>query len=249
MPDVRKRGASSAVSAVGHGIESARANWSFGGSVADNFVEHVRQSVPGYDEGHEIVCKLSDFLCLEDSTCYELGASTGQLLRKLAEHNQHKPKIRWVGIDSVQVMVQKAKQHCDGLANVELVCDDIRLIDYKKSDFIVAYYVIQFVPPRDRQILINKIYETLNWSGGFIWFEKVRGPDARFQDMLTNLYNNYKLAHGFSAEEVLAKTESLKSVLEPFSSQGNLDLLKRAGFVDVMPIYRNLCFEGLVCIK
>jgi len=234
---------------VGHGIEAGRANWSFGGQLADNFVEHVRQSVPGYDEGHEIVCKLSDFFCLEDSVCYELGVSTGQLLRKLVEHNQHKPKNRWVGIDSVQVMVQKAKEHCAGFANIDLVCDDIRLVDYKKSDFIVAYYVIQFVPPRDRQILINKIYETLNWSGGFIWFEKVRGPDARFQDMLTNLYNNYKLARGFSAEEVLAKTESLKSVLEPFSSQGNLDLLERAGFVDVMPIYRNLCFEGLVCIK
>lgn len=234
---------------VGHDIEVGRANWSFDGDVASTFVDHVRQSVPGYDEGHDIVCRLSDFFCLGDSVCYEIGTSTGELLRKLAEHNKHKPKIRWIGVDSVPAMIQKAKEHCVDVRNVELLCDDIRLVDYKKSDFIVSYYVIQFIPPRDRQKLVDKIYETLNWGGGFIWFEKVRGPDARFQDMLTNLYNNFKLAQGFSADEVLAKTESLKAMMEPFSSQGNLDLLKRAGFVDIMPIYRNMCFEGVVCIK
>jgi tRNA (cmo5U34)-methyltransferase len=248
MPKVHEQQSSSAGN-VGHNIEMGRANWSFQGDVAETFVDHVRQSVPGYDEGHDIVCKLSDFFCLEDSIAYELGTSTGQLLRKLAEHNRHKPKIRWIGVDAVQPMIQKAKEHCAGAPNAELVCDDIRLVDYKNSDFIVAYYVIQFIPPRDRQELINKIYQALNWGGGFVWFEKVRGPDARFQDMLTNLYNNFKLGQGFSAEEVLAKTESLKAVMEPFSSQGNIDLLKRAGFVDIMPIYRNLCFEGLVAIK
>ena len=46
-------------------------------------------------------------------------------------------------------------------------------------------------------------------------FEKVRGSDARFQDIFTGLYNEYKLQNGYSAEEILGKTRSLK-VLEPF---------------------------------
>lgn len=234
---------------VGNNIKAQRANWSFGGEVADSFVDHVTQSVPGYQEGHNIVCALSDFFCLEDSTCYELGTSTGELLNKLATHNAHKPKIRWVGVDTEQPMIDKAKTHCENMPNTQFICDDIRLVEMDKSDFVVSYYVLQFVPPRDRQQLIDKIYASLNWGGAFVWFEKVRGPDARFQDILTNLYNNFKISQGFSAEEILNKTESLKAIMEPFSSQGNLDLLKRAGFVDVMPIYRNLCFEGLVCIK
>lgn len=234
---------------VGHAIEVDRANWSFEGNVADSFVDHVRQSVPGYEEGHKIVCQLSDFFCLENSVCYDLGTSTGELIRKLAVHNDHKPGIRWIAVDSVQPMVEKAKSHCADISNIEIFCDDIRLVDFKKADFIVSYYVLQFIPPRDRQVMIDRIYSTLNWGGGFVWFEKVRGGDARFQDMLTNLYNNFKLAQGFSAEEILAKTESLKAVMEPFSSQGNLELLQRAGFKDIMPIYRNMCFEGLICIK
>ena len=97
--------------------------------------------------------------------------------------------------------------------------------------------------------MINNIYESLNWGGGFVWFEKVRAADARFQDMTSNIYNNFKLNNGFSHEEILNKTNSLKGVMEPFSSKGNLDLLKRAGFEDILTIYKNICFEGLICIK
>lgn len=35
--------------------------WSFGNGVAQHFDEHVRQSIPLYDEGHDLVCHLSDF--------------------------------------------------------------------------------------------------------------------------------------------------------------------------------------------
>ena len=80
-------------------------------------------------------------------------------------------------------------------------------------------------------------------------FEKVRGSDARFQDIMSNLYVNFKTEMGFSASEILGKAESIKGVLEPFSTDGNIGLLKRAGFVDVMSIYKNICFEGFFCIK
>lgn len=164
-------------------------------------------------------------------------------------HHSAKPGIRWIGVDSVPEMVSEAKNNLPEGEGIELICADARDIAFLKSDFIVSYYFIQFVPPRDRQVLIDKIYESLNWGGAFVWFEKVRGPDARFQDMLNNMYVNFKRQQGFSAEEILNKSESLKTVLEPFSHQGNMDLLSRAGFRDVMPIFRHICFEGVVCIK
>ena len=86
---------------VGHDIETARADWSFGGEVADTFVDHIRQSVPYYDAGHDLICSLSDYFCHSDSACYEIGVSTGQLMRKLAEHHKQKTALRWIGIDPV----------------------------------------------------------------------------------------------------------------------------------------------------
>ena len=234
---------------VGHAIETKRASWSFSGSVADTFVDHVRQSVPLYDAGHELVCAISDYFVRDDSRVYELGTSTGQLLRRLAEHHPHKPGVRWVGIDPVEEMVSRARKHCEGLPNVEIICDDALKHPFEKADLFVSYYCVQFVHPRDRQDLINTIYERLHWGGAFIMFEKVRGPDARFQDMSVALYNDFKARNGFSAEEILNKTSSLKGVLEPFSTEGNLGLLRRAGFTDIMSVMKWVSFEGFLAIK
>jgi len=234
---------------VGHDIEAGNANWSFGGDVADTFVEHIRQSVPMYEEGHDLVCKFSDYFVHDDSTVYELGVSTGELLRKLATRHSSRKQARWIGIDTEKPMITKAKSHCKGVKNIELLVDDVRLFDLEKSDLIISYYTMQFIPPRYRQDIFDKIYESLNWGGAFIMFEKVRGPDARFQDMMSALYNDFKTEQGFSAEEILSKTGSLKGILEPFSTAGNTDLLKRAGFVDQMTIFKHICFEGFVAIK
>ena len=80
-------------------------------------------------------------------------------------------------------------------------------------------------------------------------FEKVRAPDARFQDVATALYVDFKLGQGYDWAEITEKTRSLKGVLEPFSTEGNLGLMRRAGFVDVMTIFKYVCFEGFLAIK
>ena len=74
----------------------------------------------------------------------------------------------------------------------------------------------------------------MGWCLFFV--EKVRGNDARFQDIMNQAYIDFKFEQGFSSDEILSKSRSLKSVLEPFSTQGNLDLLKRAGFKDIITI-------------
>ena len=79
--------------------------------------------------------------------------------------------------------------------------------------------------------------------------EKVRGSDARFQDIFVQTYNEFKLSQGFSSEEIISKSRSLKGILEPFSSHGNTQLLKRAGFKDIITVFKYGCFEGYLAIK
>src|SRR5262245_47875802 len=163
---------------VGQDIDVRRAGWTFAGDVADTFVEHIRRSVPFYDAGHDLVCQLSDFFCHGDSVCYEIGVSTGQLLRKLAEHQASKPGIQWIGIDPVEPMIKRARQHCAGIPNITLEVGDAVVYGFEKSDFVVSYYCIQFISPRSRQEVFSRIYERLHWGGAFVLFEKVRAPDA-----------------------------------------------------------------------
>jgi tRNA (cmo5U34)-methyltransferase len=148
-------------------------------------------------------------------------------------------------------MITRARQKQDelGAANVTFAVDDIALVSLEPCDLITAYYTVQFVRPSIRQELINKIYQSLAWGGAFLMFEKVRASDARFQDITTGLYTDYKLEQGYTPEEIVQKSRSLKGVLEPFSTQGNLDLLRRAGFVDVISVMKYVCFEGFLAVK
>ena len=234
---------------VGDNIEAEKANWSFGGDIASSFDDHVSKSVPLYNEGHEIICGLGDFFVKPDSIVYEVGCSTGALISKLAKHSVTKKSAKFVGVDIELNMIEFAKNKYAGLKNLEFIKDDFLLMDIEESDFIVAYYTVQFIRPSLRQELINKIYQKLKWGGAFVMFEKVRGADARFQDILTTLYNEYKIGQGYSPSDILTKSLSLKGVLEPFSTQGNLDMLKRAGFQDINTVQKYLSFEGFLAIK
>lgn len=236
---------------VGDNITAINAGWSFSGSVADTFDDHVSKSVPLYQEGHALTCAISDFFVKPSSRVYEIGCSTGTLTLSLAQRNAHKAGCSFVGVDVEADMVAKAqdKARVAKIGNASFVADDIMAMDFEPADFIVAYYTVQFIRPSVRQALIDKIYASLHWGGAFVLFEKVRGPDARFQDIATALYNDYKLEQGYSPDEIVSKSRSLKGVLEPFSSQGNVDLLKRAGFTDIMTVQKYICFEGMLAIK
>ena len=146
-------------------------------------------------------------------------------------------------------MLDRAKARTDGDDRASFVNDDLVTCSLEKSTMIVSYYTMQFINPRDRQNVFNKVYEALEWGGAFVLFEKVRAPDARFQDIMAQLYIDFKFDQGFDDVEILGKQRSLKGVLEPFSTQGNLDLLKRAGFTDMMTIMKSVSFEGFLAIK
>jgi tRNA (cmo5U34)-methyltransferase len=234
---------------VGDNIRADRASWTFGGNIADSFDNHVSKSVPMYNEGHSLICGISDFFIKNDSVVYEFGSSTGALVSKLANHNKAKKEASFIGVDIEQGMIDFAKNRNKDIPNLEFICDDALTMDMQDSDFIVAYYTVQFIRPSLRQELINKIYQKLKWGGAFVLFEKVRGADARFQDILSMLYNEYKISQGYSPDDIWAKSISLKGVLEPFSSQANIDMLKRSGFGDINTIQKYLCFEGFLAIK
>jgi tRNA (cmo5U34)-methyltransferase len=236
----------------GDNIVASIGNWSFSKkSVAKNFKSHANKSIPFYEEGHNIICKISDFFLKKNSICYELGCSRGDLLKKIMLYTK-KNGINFYGIDLEQEMIVEAKKNLRGTNKKNRVTirkGDIIKTRLKKNDLTICYYTIQFINPQYRQLVINKIYRSLNWGGALIMFEKVRAKDARFQDYMSIIYNNFKSDNGYSADEILNKTNSLKGIMEPFSENGNLDLIKRAGFKDFMTIFKWVSFQGFLAIK
>ncbi len=232
---------------VGDGIKTQNANWKFNGETVKSFEEHINRSIPFYDKGHELILNLSDFFIKDDSVVYEIGSSTGKLIHSMAKKHDFRD-AKFTGIEVEEDMYRYAKQNYTS-KNLDFICEDVNTFEFEKSDFIVSYYTVQFIHPKHRQYLINRIYDSLEWGGAFVMFEKVRANDARFQDIITSLYMEFKLENNYTPDEIVSKQKSLKGVLEPFSSNANIDMLHRAGFEDTLSIFKYLNFEGILAIK
>jgi len=232
---------------VDKNIKSLRSNWEFDKQVTNKFESHVEKSVPFYNISHEIVLGLSDYFLKKESRYYDIGCSTGSLIQKIYNKNKDK-KVKLIGLDNSRAMITKANKK--KIKNkLSFVNTKIENYNFLKSDMISSLYTIQFIQPKYRQKLFDKIYKSLNWGGAFVLFEKIRGDDARFQDLLTFLYYDFKASNGLKPNEILNKEISLRSVLEPYTIQANIDFMKRAGFKDIMPISQYLCFKGFLAIK
>ena len=216
--------------------------------MAAHFDDHVSKSVPLYDEGHKLACLISDYFVTKNSKCYELGCSTGTLTDQLGNRHANKKGASFHGIDIELNMVEEAKKKRTA-KNVSYSCEDILQFEMEQAALILAYCTIQFVRPKARQWLVDRIYQSMNWGGAFILYEKVRACDARFQDVMTGVYHDMKMENGYTGEEIIGKSRSLKGVLEPFSTDGNRDMLKRAGFEDVLTVMKHTCFEMFLAIK
>jgi len=232
-------------------IKKKIGSWDFAGKVPENFVSHAKKSIPGYSDGHNLIVSLSDFFLEKNSICYDIGSSTGELLFKLSNYTNKKVK-KFIGIESEKLMFKlsnKDRKKTDKKNNVKFIHNTIQKTKLEHSSMIISYYTIQFISPEIRQIIINKIFKSLKWGGCFVMFEKIRGEDARFQDIYTSLYSDFKEKNKFSMSEIFNKQKSLRGVLEPFSNYGNISMLKRAGFKDISSIYQNICFKGYLAIK
>ena len=229
---------------VGNYIKHGNASWSFDGKTAKNFDKHIKQS----NSMHELALKVSDFFLTEKSNIYDLGCSTGTFINLLQKRHSKKNHNIY-GVDEIKKMCEEAKKKNKRFKNIKIINTKLEKLNLKASSMISSFFTMQFIKPSRRQLMFNKIFNSLDWGGCFFLFEKVRYPDARFQDIMNQVYFDYKLDKGFTAEEIINKSRSLKGIMEPFSTNGNIQLLKRAGFKDIVTIFKFTSFEGILSIK
>ena len=230
-------------------------NWDFENIDQSKFEEHIAKSVPGYSEGHQYITFLSDYFINSKSIIYDIGCSTGNLIKKLSLQHISKKELNFVGIEPAALFKDYFLDNLSSLNDLdhshtfEFKEENVQNFAFQACDLIISYYTMQFIRPKYRQKIFNNIYDSLNWGGGFFLFEKVRGNDARFHEMINLSYLQYKASRGYTSEEILSKMILLKGNLEPYTSNENYKFLERAGFKDYTTILKNLCFEGILAIK
>ena len=186
----------------------------------------------------------------EEAVCLDIGTSTGTLPFKLAKAS---PKsARFLGIDREESMIAEAETRRVelNLPQVEFRCLEARDFELDVPlDFVTSLYTLQFMRLGERKELVDRLASQILEGGAFLLFEKVRFESSVHQDLMTQIYQDFKMAQGIKPDQIFAKQRSLQGVLEPQTRSENIAMLHSAGFKRIEPVFQHLCFEGYLAIK
>lgn len=235
-------------SSLTDGIKTA--HWAFDATVTEVFDDHVRQSVPLYEEIHRLIADMSCWFVEDKTNIYDIGTSTGETIANLSAIHQGKD-LQYIGVDSSESMFKKAKDRFKDRSDVQIRLGDATdyLFSIRNASFVTSVLTMQFIPHESRAGLIQKIYNGMRAGGGFILVEKVIGSTPRFDQMYVELYHELKLKNGLSLDHVMNKARSLRGVQRPNTIEENREMLKEAGFKDIDIFFKWSNFTAFIATK
>lgn len=227
-------------------------NFKFDKEVALVFDDMVSRSIPFYHEIHQILLDLAKYLIKKDAVIYDLGCSTGETILILDQYlRQNKINAHFIGVDNSLPMLEVAhkKLVSNKVRSFELIHGDLRNFSFKRCDFVIMNYTLQFIPIRDRLNLLKNLYHALRKNGGMVLSEKIASKSANTHALINELYYDFKRRNGYSELEIANKREALEKVLIPVTADKQLKLLSTAGFKKSDMIFRWYNFSSYLGLK
>ncbi|MGN8510705.1 carboxy-S-adenosyl-L-methionine synthase CmoA [Helicobacter pylori] len=231
--------------------ESLNKRFCFDEKVAHVFDDMLERSIPYY---HEMLNLGAYFIAqnLKENTnvkllIYDLGCSTGNFF--IALNQQIQQDIELIGIDNSMPMLKKAQEKLKDFNNVRFECMDFLEVEFKEASAFSLLFVLQFVRPMQREVLLKKIYNSLALNGVLLVGEKIMSEDRILDKQMIELYYLYKQNQGYSHNEIAFKREALENVLVPYSLKENIALLESVGFKHVEALFKWVNFTLLIARK
>jgi len=214
----------------------------------EKFDHHIELSIRGYINLWSDVLSLSKYFVEDYTEVVDLGCSTGKLLKAMIKQNkEHIPQARYTGIEIEEEFFKDYEKDLNEYDQLNYFKGDVRKYDFKNCSLVTSIFTLQFMKPKDREKVINKIYSGLNKNGAFIFSEKIFISNPKIQDMMTFMFYDYKRKK-FSDKEILDKEIQLRHMMKPNIKLELYDMLKKAGF-EVHTFWQNFNFIGAIALK
>ena len=164
----------------------------------EGFDEHIDKSIRGYQDLLSDIVSLSRYFVEKETNVYDIGCSTGKLTEAMLKKNQDIEDVHYYGIEVADGFVgdmksREIKLNSDYSWNkIKFLHEDVRDSMISNASLITSVFTLQFMSMRDRLPMIKKVYNGLNEGGAFIFAEKTICENAKFQEMITFNFYDYK---------------------------------------------------------
>ncbi len=223
----------------------------FDDAVARVFPDMLHRSIPGYAASLRAIETLARKHVKPDTRCYDLGSSLGAASLAIARGTRH-DSCRITAIDSAPAMVARCREIIDRAETsvpIEVTCADVRDATIRDASMVVMNYTLQFVPPDDRQPVIERIGRGLQPGGVFVLSEKLVDEDPAVNELLIELHHDFKRQHAYSDAEIANKRAAIENVLVPDTLTTHRERLFRSGFQTVGVWLRHFNFVSMIAVR
>jgi tRNA (cmo5U34)-methyltransferase len=114
---------------------------------------------------------------------------------------------------------------------------------------VVLNFTLQFIPPNDRDALMNRIFNGLTSGGVLLFCEKITHAHGDLAKLQRAFHHAFKRENGYSELEISRKREALEKVLIPESLENHFQRLDRVGFATMDVWLKWFNFAALIAIK
>lgn len=212
-------------------------NNKFDFNTIENFDEHINKSIPNYDILINSIKSISEYFFTENANIYDLGCSTGHLLKSLNTQCQK------FGYDNSNLLPKSSN------LDIEFIDVDLnKKFPINNACLVYSIFTMQFLNPSCRASFLSNIYEGLNYGGAFIICEKVYQDYGKIQEIMTFSHYDYKVKK-FSTDEIISKERDLRYIMKPSTNKELNDLLYNVGFSQITQFWQMFNFKGYLAIK
>jgi tRNA (cmo5U34)-methyltransferase len=224
----------------------------FDAKVVEVFADMINRSVPGYQSILHGIGQWAQRLVQADSRVYDLGCSLGAASLSMRQQLRDRSGVEIIAIDNSPAMVERCRLHLDGYRSnvpVQVRCEDLADSVISNASLVVMNFTLQFIPPEQRQALLERIYAGLKPGGAVIISEKFRAEDAVMDAHLVDLHHEFKRANGYSELEIAQKRAAIENIMRIDSLSTHQQRLHEIGFSSPQVWFQCYNFASLIAIK
>lgn len=224
--------------------------FTFDAEVSQIFPDMALRSIPLFYETHALHAQLCKPWMKQDRVdILDVGASRGAFLAALTkEYDMTRNGVKVLACD---ISLDMCLYLQSDFPWAQVIQADIANQDHEVRpeswDIINCTYVVQFVRPEHQVTVLRRLARALKPGGVLFLGQKmsVFGPAGR---MLHDQYIQFRMGHGYTREEIEAKTKALAGSMSTLPDNVLRDYLNKYG-LEVMETSRWTVFNNYMCTK
>lgn len=226
--------------------------FAFDREVSAIFPDMAVRSIPNFLEAHDAHARMLEKWMIPGVRVLDVGASRGHFLAALI-HNYPTlwglGEINYKAIDNSLDMCTHLKTD---FPKAEVECTDVSSSDFiaeiqPKYDVLCVNYVLQFIQPQHQVSVFLKLISMVRPGGVIIVGHKSK-HHGQSGDFAHEEYIRFRMTHGYTREEIEAKTKALKSSMFPMEHGAVMRILNQ-NFHEVTETFRFMMFSTIFAVK